>query len=410
MKNDTPLPRVKLKTSATGLRPWLFQKMVSAPPGLDNGALVAIEGRGDADVEVDRFKEFSAARAGVVGHGFYNRKSQIAIRVVRWGGDPVDEQYLRKRIRDSIYIRTNALQLDSITNGYRLVNSEGDDLSGLIVDRYDRVAAIEPHALAWYRRVDLVAEVLKKELDIDHVVVRVDEKVERAEGFLATPRPGEVTKSTFTERGITFEVDFTTGHKTGAFLDQRDQRDMITQHVHNRDVLDICCYQGGFAIPSAVRGGAGRVVAVDLDEKAIAVAQRNAARNGATRIEFQHADGFDYLRSIVITKRRFDVVILDPPKLAASEGDLFRAGSKYTDLNELGMRALKNNGLLFTCSCSGLVSEEMFLSYMKQAAARAKKRFRILSISGAAPDHPVSPHFLRGRYLKCVLAAVEDAS
>ncbi|MBI3819647.1 MAG: class I SAM-dependent rRNA methyltransferase [Planctomycetes bacterium] len=407
---DEALPRVKLKTAAIGLRPWLFQKMVSAPRDLENGALVAIEGRPDSGRQA-REGDFSAAREGIVGYGFYNKKSQIAVRVLRWGSEPLGEDYLRRRIRDAIYLRKRVLQLDRITNAFRAVNSEGDELSGLIVDIYNNIASIEIQSYAWYRRLEFVGEILKKELQIERYVVHVDEKVERAEGFRAHDRPADRdAKTEFHERGVRFIADFSVGHKTGAFLDQRDHRDNVARFVKDRDVLDICCYQGGFAIPAATRGQAGRVVAVDLDEKAIEVAKKNAALNNARNIEFTHADGFDYLRTVGASKRRFDVAILDPPKLVHSNAEIARGLSKYTDMNALGMLALRNHGLLFTCSCSGLVSEETFLGILRKAAARAKRKLRILQIGGAAPDHPVSPQFPQGRYLKCVLATVEEAS
>ncbi|MFN0207261.1 MAG: class I SAM-dependent rRNA methyltransferase [Planctomycetota bacterium] len=414
------LPHVRLKTSATGLRPWIYRKMVAANPNVANGSLVAIYGKphtarviepapGSEHLSQVRDGEIDASHAGVVAHGFYNYNSQIGLRIIRWGAEPVDEEYLRKRIRDAIYLRTQFLQLDSVSNAYRLVNSEGDELSGLIVDRYNNIASIEIHALAWHRRIAMIEEVVKKELGVERVVVRVDEKVERAEGFRARPRPEDTNaKTEIVENGVKFLIDFDAGHKTGAFLDQRDNREYLTKFVKNRDVLDICCYQGGFAIPAAVRGQAGRVVAVDLDEDAIAIAKKNAERNAAKRIEFVHSDGFDYLRGIAASKRRFDLVVLDPPKLVASKGDLHRGSSKYTDLNELGMRAIRNHGLLFTCSCSGLVPEDLFLGYLRKAAARAKRRVRILDIRGAGPDHPVSPQFPQGKYLKCVLASVEE--
>jgi 23S rRNA (cytosine1962-C5)-methyltransferase len=411
MASDTQdIPRVRLKTAATGLRPWIYRKMVAAAAGVDNGSLVAIEGRqGPARDQPVREGEIDAGRGGVIGYGFYNRNSQIGLRVLRWGGGALPDDFLQKRIRDAVYLRTHFLQLDRVTNAYRVVNSEGDELSGLVVDRYGDVVNIQIHALAWYRRAAMVGDVLKKELGVRHAVVQVDEKVERAEGFRANAEKSAAPASVeIQEHGIRFLVDFGKGHKTGAFLDQRDNRETISRYVENRDVLDICCYQGGFAIPCEVRGGAGRIVAVDLDEDAIALARQNAQLNRCKKIEFVHSDAFDYLRAVNAGKRRFDVVILDPPKLAPSASEMHRAASKYTDLNELGMRAVKNHGLIYTCSCSGLVDEDLFLSYLRQAAARAKRRLRILAIHGAAPDHPVSPQFPQGKYLKCVLASVEE--
>jgi 23S rRNA (cytosine1962-C5)-methyltransferase len=390
---ENPTKSVRLKTAATGLRPWIYRKMVAPAPGVADGELVTIIGK----------------EGGVVGAGFYNRKSQIGLRVVRWGPEPCDDEFLRRRIRDALYLRRSTLQLEKITNAYRAVNSEGDDLSGLIVDVYGDVATIEIHSLAWYRRLALVEEALRGELRLRGVVVRVGEKVERAEGFEARVESWESpAASEFTERGLRFHVDFSTGHKTGAFLDQRDNRELLSRYVANKDVLDICCYQGGFALAASVLGGAGRVVAVDLDEKAIAVAKKNAETNKAKRLELVHDDGFRYMRACVEAKRRYDVVVLDPPKLAPSVAELPRAAAKYTDFNELGMKVLKNHGLLMTCSCSGLVSEEMFMGLLRKAAARAERRIRILGVTGAAPDHPVSPHFPEGRYLKCVLASVES--
>ena len=391
-ESEIQTKQVRLKTAATGLRPWIYRKMVAPAPGVEDGDLVTIIGKDGS----------------VVGAGFYNRKSQIGLRVVRWGSQPCDDEFLRRRIRDALYIRRSTLQLERITNAYRAVNSEGDDLSGLIVDVYGDVAVIEIHSLAWFRRLALVEEALRSEIPLRGVVVRVGEKVERAEGFDGRADGWESPgASEFTERGLRFHVDFSTSHKTGAFLDQRDNRELLSRYVANRDVLDICCYQGGFALAASVLGKAGRVVAVDLDEKAIAVAKKNSDTNKAKRIEFIHEDGFNYMRAAIEAKRRHDVVVLDPPKLAPSVAELPRAAAKYTDFNELGMKALKNHGLLLTCSCSGLVSEEMFLGLLRKAAARAERRIRILSITGAAPDHPVSPHFPEGRYLKCVLASVE---
>lgn len=385
---------VRLKTAATGLRPWIYRKMVAAAPDVPNGSLVSIEAR-------------DGAPAGI---GLYNRRSQIALRVLRWGPGEATDAFLERRIRDSIYIRRHSLGLDAFTNAYRVVNSEGDDLSGLIVDRYGDAACIQIHAYAWWRRAALVESVLRRELAVDKIAVRVADKVERAEGFRAKEGPfAAPVRARFVERGLEFEVDFERGHKTGAFLDQRENRDLLSRHVAERDVLDLCCYQGGFAVAAAVRGNAGRVVAVDLDESALETARRNARANAARRVEFVHADAFAYLKSLLATKSRFDVVVLDPPKLAPSLAELPRAASRYVDLNELALKALRNHGLLLTCSCSGLVSEEMFLGFLRKAAARAERRLRILSLTGAGPDHPISPHFPEGRYLKCVLASVEGS-
>jgi 23S rRNA (cytosine1962-C5)-methyltransferase len=203
---------------------------------------------------------------------------------------------------------------------------------------------------------------------------------------------------------MAFEVDVDAGHKTGFFLDQRDNRRLFAQLVAGKTVCDCFCYTGGFGIAAAL-AGARAVTGVDLDEKALDVARANGTRNGVT-VEFAHRDVFDYLRSMQAQSKTVDALVLDPAKLAGVKAEAARAKKTYGDLNRLGMSVVKDGGILLTCSCSGLISEQEFLSIVSRSASEAGVHLQVFRITGASPDHPVLSSFPEGRYLKAVFARV----
>jgi 23S rRNA (cytosine1962-C5)-methyltransferase len=201
------------------------------------------------------------------------------------------------------------------------------------------------------------------------------------------------------EHGIRYRVDFVGGHKTGFFCDQRDNRRRLSALCRDACVLDLCCYSGGFGLCAKLLGRAREVTSVDLDEAAIALARENANLNQA-RIEQVQADVFPYLRQMIANRRTFDVVVLDPPKLALSRGGLAEALAKYYDMNVLALQVVRPGGLLLTCSCSGLVSRHDFLDCVQRAARRGDRRLQLLEYAGAAADHPVALDCPETAYLK----------
>lgn len=388
------MKQIILKTSKFGARPWIYRKMLSRPQGVEDGEIVEL-----LDPE-NRF----------VGYGFYNSQSEIALRIVHRGAKrEIDAGFFRERLREAIYLRRNALQLDRITNAYRVVNSEGDGMPGLIVDRYGDTIALSFQSYGFFRHADTLRGILSEEFGGAKTVIQVDDRVQKREGFRYQASKKDLQsappRTLVQERGIKFHVDFRTGHKTGFFCDQRDNRETLSAYCKDKNVLDACCYTGGFSLYAKIRGSAGKVVGVDLDEDTIAVAKENAKENGV-KAEFVHADAFHFLREQEAAKAHWDVVVLDPPKLAVMRSNLEQAEKNYKDLNFHAMCAVKNGGLLLTCSCSGMVSEEMFLAILRKAAARAGRKLQILKISGAAPDHAESPNFPESRYLKAVLCTV----
>jgi 23S rRNA (cytosine1962-C5)-methyltransferase len=344
------------------------------------------------------------------GYGFAHSQSQIAVRMLTYDPEVVpDEAWLRARVAEAEGLRRDVLRLPEVTDAWRVVHAEGDGLSGLVVDRYGPVAVVGLFSLGWLRRADELTRVLREVLGVEQVVLRADEKTERQEGFQAPPPP-RVRRVRIHERDVVFEVDPAGGHKTGFFLDQRENRARLAALARGRRVFDGMTYTGGFAL-SAALGGASQVRGMDLDEEAVAQARRNlglCAVPAGTQVTFDHGDVFDALRAYVAgpEAERPDVLVVDPAKWARDRAGLGAAMAKYRDLNRLAFEAVRTGGLVLTCSCSGLVTEEMYLAMLRDAALDVRREVRMLSVTGAASDHPVAGAFPEGRYLKAVLLRV----
>jgi 23S rRNA (cytosine1962-C5)-methyltransferase len=381
------LPIVRLKGLRRSRHPWIYRKMC-APAGHAPGTLVDV---------IDREGRFAA-------RGIYNRKSEIAIRVLT--EDPevaLDDAFFDAALDRAVSFRRDQLGLDRVTDAYRVVNSEGDGLSGLVADRLGRFIVVQLFSAGWFRKLKWLLPALSKRFGGAEVLVRADEAVERREGFhvrdFAAERLGEKgLKTVVAEAGIGYRVDLGRGQKTGFFCDQRDHRARVRGLAAGKVVLDLFSYTGGFALNAAL-GGAARVTAVDLDEKAVALARENAAMNRLDAA-FHHADAYDFLRAAIRAGDRPDLLIADPPKFAAGRGEIASALARYRDLNELAARVLAPGGTLITCSCSGAVSELRFREAVEAGARRAGVRIDLVAAGGAAPDHPLRPEFPEGKYLK----------
>jgi 23S rRNA (cytosine1962-C5)-methyltransferase len=387
-----PLPRVELRVDRHSRHPWIYRRMLREPDGgLEPGQLVEVVARDG------RF----------AGRGLYNPNSEIALRILT--DDPAvfpGETWFRDRVADAVRLRHDALRLPARTDAYRVVHAEGDGLSGLVVDRLANVLVVEPYSAGMHRHLDWVRSALVAALPGLEIVVRADHRVEKQEGVRmdgTAPAEGHLV---IREGPAKFEVDLRRGHKTGFFLDQRENRARMAAWCRGEDLFDGCCYTGGFAVHAALSGAAS-VLAVDLDEDAVAVAQRNHRLNGlGGSVLFQHGNVFDVLRGFKLSGRRFTRMVLDPPKLAPTKADLERALVAYRDMNRLGMQCLAPGAILLSCSCSGLVGEADFLETLRHAASEARADLQILHVDGAGPDHPWTARFPEGRYLKAVFSRV----
>jgi 23S rRNA (cytosine1962-C5)-methyltransferase len=358
-----------------------------------------------------------AARAGDVvavydksdrffGHAFYHDKSQIALRMLSYDPAPVDDNFFRARLAAAVDWRRQLIPETPATDAYRLMHSEGDAISGLIAERYADVIAIEVFSLGVYRRIELFQRLLSELTGLKQFIVRADERIERIEGFKIKTHRGSAPDSVIVrENGLRFRVDLRAGHKTGFFCDQRENRRHLARFTRGTQVLDVCCYTGGFGIYAKALGGAESVTGVDLDEDAIELARKNSNLN-QLRIQHVHADAFAYLRQMQTNARTFDVVTLDPPKFIANQDERPEGSRRYVDLNTLGMSVVRPGGLLLTCSCSGLVSQDDFLGMVKAAAGRLRRPLQIVALSGAGADHPVMANCPESAYLKALWARV----
>ena len=391
--NDNgPLPVIQLKIDRRSNHPWIFQKMVERPePKPRPGSVVEIYDR-----------------AGVfAGRGFYNGHSRIALRVLTADPDEaVDEDFFARKIAHAIDLRRNVFRLDDVTDAYRLVHSEGDGLSGLVVDRFANTIVIEYFSAGMFKQRDLIQRCLLQHYPDADIYSYAEEHVQKQESFdFYAQTPPEPT--VIHEHGVKFQAAPGSKHKTGFFVDQRDNRKFLAGLCEGKRVLDLCCNSGGFAITAKTIGGAGEVVGVDLDEVILEIAEQNARLNNAD-VRFVQADIFHWLRESNLSKNgKFDVVILDPAKMTRDREQVIPALKKYLDMNKLAMGAVKPGGILLSCSCTGLVSEDQFLDMLRRAAFYANRTVQILKVTGAGGDHPFMAHVPESRYLKAVFCRVD---
>jgi 23S rRNA (cytosine1962-C5)-methyltransferase len=262
--------------------------------------------------------------------------------------------------------------------------------------------------LAAWQRLDAWVPEIHAAFGTQRTVVRVDPDLAKIERIpsLVHPLSEPVRKVKIREHGTVFEIDLEAGHKTGFFCDQRENRRRAAALAPGRRVLDLCCYTGGFAV-NAARAGAADVIAVDLDESAVAMARRNANINNIPpkSIHFTHADAFGWARQMVENGRRWDMVVLDPPKFVTGRDD--RLGrNKYSDLNSLALGLVEPGGLFVTCSCSGQLDAAEFERIVASAAHRKDLRLQFLDRTGAGPDHPCLSNYPESRYLKVLWCRV----
>lgn len=371
----------------------------------------------------------------------YSPHSQIRLRV--WSFDenePIDHAFFKRRVQRALAHRRAMI---SGTDAVRLVFGEADGLPGLIVDYYvaARGAAHTGDAAARAAEGGAAAPVAPGDGEgrgqlvcqfmaagVEHwkgaivaalvaatgcpnvyersdVSIREKEGLEQTTGVLAGDAPPDTLIAN--ENGVLYHVDVRNGHKTGFYVDQRENRALVAQYARDRDVLNCFCYTGGFSL-AALKGGAKRVVSIDSSGDALALAQRNVAANGfdAARAQWLDADAFKRLRRLVDEGERFDLIVLDPPKFAPTRDSVDRAARAYKDINLSGLKLLRPGGLLFTYSCSGAIDMDLFQKIVAGAAADAKVDARILKRLGAGVDHPLLTAFPEGEYLKGLLLQI----
>jgi 23S rRNA (cytosine1962-C5)-methyltransferase len=401
VSTQAALPRVFLKARRAlpffGRHPWVFA-----------GAIERIEGEPPPGAEV----ALHAADGQFIARGLYNPASQIRVRLYSWlDGESLDVDFWSRRLESACALRQTLYPQTDEEFGCRLVFSESDGLSGLIIDRYGDWLLVQFTALGLALRKDLLLDLLEAQLRPRGIWLRTEkgiresENLEQADGLARgsePPRPLFIS-----ENGVRYGVDVVQGHKTGFYLDQRDNRAAISRYVAGRRVLDLFCYTGGFGIAALKTGQAREVHAVDSSEAALSLARANAELNGVLAgFHTVKADAFEELERLAAAGELFDTVILDPPKLTRHRAGLSKALRGYHSLNQLALRVLKPGGMLVTCSCSGLVGRDDFVAMLASVSQRSGRAIQILESRGQAADHPTSVHCVESSYLKCYICRV----
>ena len=374
--------------------PWIF-----------SGAIQRIEGspeEGDIVTVYTNDRKFIARGHVQVG--------SIAVRVLTFKDEPIDLEFWRRRIATAYHLRCSIGIAGSPTNDtYRLVHGEGDSLPGLVIDIYGDTAVMQAHSVGMHVSRTIIAQMVKETLgeSLKNIYYKSDTTlpfkadINKDNGYLLGGNAGNIS----TEYGLKFHIDWLRGQKTGFFVDQRENRKLLEQYAKGRKLLNMFCYTGGFSI-YALRGGAELVHSVDSSAKAIDLTNANVAINfpDDTRHAAYAEDAFDYLERM---GNNYDLIILDPPAFAKHRDSLRNALIGYRRLNAKAIEKIQPGGILFTFSCSQVVSKENFRTAVFTAAAIAKRNVRILHQLTQPADHPVNIYHPEGEYLKGLVLYVE---
>lgn len=390
-----------------GRHPWVLASAVSHVE-ISPGKRVKDEAQFDGQV-MDLFNE----KDRFVARGFFNSKSRIRMRLLTWvESELIDEEFFRRRIGAAVRRREQLgyeAATDHVATATRLIFSESDFLSGMVVDRYGDYLVVQATSLAIAQRLTMIVGILFELLHPRGIVLRSDKGMGQLEGVEIADGNiwGELAEESLVieENGLKFGLDLREGQKTGFYLDQRENRRAAASYLKDCRVLDMFCYTGGFSLAAAL-GHAKETLGIDSSKRAIAQAQTNAQLNQLANCQFEVGDGFKTLDALEDEGRRFDAVILDPPKFARSRSTVNQALMAYHRVNRSAVNLLERGGILVTCSCSGSVSREDFMLMLSGVAQKTGRDIQILETRGAAPDHPVSATCLETEYLKCVICRV----
>lgn len=394
------MPSIKLKRgrdkSIGRKHPWIFSGAIESVKDVrSNGETV----------------EIISADGKHLGYGSFSKESQISVRMLSFNPEEKpDEIFIKKRIKEALNFRDSIVDKNS-TNAYRLINAESDNLPGIIVDKYSDYLVcqfLSAGAEFWKNIViDALIELtdpicIYERSDVD---VRDKEGLVKSKGIIFGKLPDLPIE--IIENGNKLLVDIVNGHKTGFYLDQRENRKIISDFARGRNILNCFSFTGGFSV-YALKAGASKVINIDSSEEALSLAEKNLINNGFTNNQYENIceDVFKYLRKLRDSNQKYDLIILDPPKFAESVSQVEKASRGYKDINLLAMKLLNPNGILFTFSCSGHITRELFNKIISDAALDSGREVKIIKHLTQSPDHSISTNFPESLYLKGLVCNV----
>jgi 23S rRNA (cytosine1962-C5)-methyltransferase len=394
--------------SSVILKPKREKSLLNHHPWVFSGAIARIEANPRPGDTVDVL----AADRRWLARGAYSPHSQIRVRVWSFNqAQPIDPGFFNRRLQQALDLRRQVLA-GTNTSAYRLVSGESDGLPGLIVDRYDDWAVCQFLSTgidSWkpivVRCIDELIPGLRGIYERSDADVRKKEGLVMTTGRLSGEKPPDLID--IEEKGCRYRVDIKGGHKTGFYLDQRENRACVAAYARGAEMLNGFAYTGGFSV-AALKAGADHVVNIDGSVPALELARTHVALNGldSRRVDHVAGDVFSLLRRYHAAGRTFDLVVLDPPKFVKAKGDLMRASRGYKDINRLAFELLRPGGILFTFSCSGLMGRDLFQKIVADAALDAGRQAVILQWLNQSPDHPTALNFPEGSYLKGLVCRV----
>lgn len=394
------MPSIKLKRgrdkSIGRKHPWIFSGAIESVRDVrSNGETV----------------EIISADGKHLGYGSFSKESQISVRMLSFNPEEnPDEIFIKKRIKEALNFRDSIVDKSS-TNAYRLINAESDNLPGIIVDKYSDYLVcqfLSAGAEFWKNIViDALIELtdpicIYERSDVD---VRDKEGLVKSKGIIFGKLPDLPIE--IIENGNKLLVDIVNGHKTGFYLDQRENRKIISDFARGRNILNCFSFTGGLSV-YALKAGASKVINIDSSEEALSLAEKNLINNGFTNNQYENIceDVFKYLRKLRDSNQKYDLIILDPPKFAESVSQVEKASRGYKDINLLAMKLLNPNGILFTFSCSGHITRELFNKIISDAALDSGREVKIIKHLTQSPDHSISTNFPESLYLKGLVCNV----
>ena len=393
------------------LKPNREKSLLRRHPWIFSGAVARLEGNAGIGETVDIF----SAKGDFLAKAAYSPNSSIRARAWGWLDSPVDADFLRLKLDAAINRRRKGgSQIRPYKtysyDSYRLIHAESDGIPGLIVDRYGDVLVMQFLTAGSEYWKETLADLLVELTGIKNIYERSDVEVRKLEGLeekAGILRGNPPEKVEITENGLKFKVDIARGHKTGFYLDQRENRHLVGQLAKSRDVLNCFSYTGGFSI-HAMAGGANAVVSIDSSGDALKLGAENAALNGqaSSNHEWLEGDVFQELRKFRDSRRDFDMIILDPPKFAPTRSQVNKATRAYKDINLLAFKLLRPGGVLVTYSCSGGVDAPLFQKIVAGAALDAGVDAQIIRKLSQGADHPIALNFPEGAYLKGLVCRV----